>query len=124
VGMEWGAALQAFQDGQIGFFRLGWIADYPTMDNFLYPLFHSQSADNYQGYNNPEVDQMLVEARSISDDDERIAKYREIEKKILDDSAFILVYQYGSRLILKDYVKGFEVSPAENYDLVTVYLEK
>jgi oligopeptide transport system substrate-binding protein len=124
VGMEWGAALQAFQDGEIGFFRLGWIADYPTMDNFLYPLFHSQSADNYQGYNNPEVDQMLVEARSIRDDDERIAKYREIEKMILDDSAFILVYQYGSRLILKDYVKGFEVSPAENYDLVTVYLEK
>lgn len=124
VGMEWGAALEAFQNGEIGFFRLGWLADYPTMDNFLFPLFHSQSTDNYQGYNNPEVDQMLIEARSIRDDDERIAKYREIEKTILDDSAFILVYQYGSRKILKDYVKGFELSASENYDLATVTLEK
>ena len=49
---------------------------------------------------------------------------REIEKKVLDDSAFILVYQYGSRLILKDYVKDFVVSAAENYDLAPVYLEK
>ena len=124
IGMEWGAALDAFKNGEIGFFRLGWIADYPTMDNFLFPLFYSTSSDNYQGYNNPEVDQMLLEARSIRDDDERIAKYREIEKKVLDDSAFILMYQYGSRRILKDYVKGFELSASENYDLSTVYLEK
>lgn len=124
IGMEWGAALDAFKNGEIGFFRLGWIADYPTMDNFLFPLFHSTSADNYQGYNNPEVDQMLIEARSIRDDDERIAKYREIEKIVLDDSAFILMYQYGSSRIIKDYVKGFELSASENYDLSTVYLEK
>lgn len=124
VAMEWGTALEAFQNGEIGFFRLGWMADYPTMDNFLFPLFHSQSTDNYQGYNNPEVDEMLIEARSIADEDERIAKYIEIEKKVLDDSAFILVYQYGSRRILKDYAKGFELSAAENYDLSTVYLEK
>ena len=67
---------------------------------------------------------MLLEARSIADDDDRIAKYREIEKTILDDSAFILVYQYGHRKILKSYVKGFVISASENYDLSTVYLEK
>ena len=124
IGLEWGASLDAFQNGEIGFFRLGWIADYPTMDNFLFPLFYSTSADNYQGYNNPEVDQMLLEARSIRDEDERIAKYRDIEKIVLDDSAFILVYQYGHRKVLKDYVKGFATSAAESYDLSTVYLEK
>ncbi len=124
VAMEWGTALEAFQTGEIGFFRLGWLADYPIMDNFLFPLFYSTSTDNYQGYNNPVVDEMLIEARSIADEDERIAKYREIEKIVLDDSAFILVYQYGMRQILKDYVKGFELSPAETYDLSTVYLEK
>ena len=70
------------------------------------------------------MDQMLTEARSIADDDERIAKYREAEKTIMDDSAFLLIYQYGIRKILKNYVKGFELSAAENYDLSTVYLEK
>ena len=31
-------------DFQIG--RLGWIADYPIMDNFLYPLFKIGGGDN------------------------------------------------------------------------------
>ncbi len=124
VGMEWGAALEAFQNGEIGFFRLGWIADYPTMDNFLFPLFYSESTDNYQRYNNPEVDRLLIEARSTIDEDERIAKYREIEKTVVDDSAFILIYFYGSRRIIQSYVKGFVLDAMENYDLSKVWFEK
>lgn len=124
VGMEWGAALDAFKNGEISFFRLGWIADYPTMDNFLFPLFYSESADNYSGYVNPEVDQMLLEARQTLDDEERYAKYREVEKKILDDSAFVLIYYYGSRRIVQPYVKGFVLDAMENYDLSKVWLEK
>ena len=124
VGMEWGAALDAFKNGEIGFFRLGWGADYPIMDNFLYPLFHSQSTDNYQGYSNPEVDEMLIAARSIKDDDERIAKYREIEQIVVNDAAFILIYFYGTRRVLQPYVKGFVLDNMENYDLSKVWLEK
>jgi len=124
VGMEWGAALDAFKNGEISFFRLGWIADYPTMDNFLFPLFYSKSADNYSGYSNPEVDQMLLDARKTVDADERYTKYREVEKKILDDSAFVLVYFYGSRRIVQPYVKGFILDGMENYDLSKVWFEK
>ncbi len=45
-------------------------------------LFYSKSFDNYPFYNNPDVDKMLLEARSTIDNEERIAKYREIEKKV------------------------------------------
>ena len=124
IGLEWGAALDAFKNGDIGFFRLGWGADYPTMDNFLFPLFYSQSSDNYTGYNNPKVDEMLIEARSINDEDERIAQYREIEQTIIDDSAFILTYFYGIRRVVQSYVKGFVLNNMENYDLSKVWLEK
>jgi oligopeptide transport system substrate-binding protein len=122
-GMEWGAALEAFQKGEIGFHRLGWLADYPTMDNFLYPLFHSESADNYCQYNNPEVDRMLIEARSTRDEEERIEKYREIERIICDDAAFILIYFYAQANVLQPYVKGFHLDAMGNYDLSTVELE-
>ena len=40
-GYEWGTMLEKAKSGEITFFRLGWQADYPTMDNFLYPLFYS-----------------------------------------------------------------------------------
>lgn len=123
-GYEWGTMLEKAKAGEFAFFRLGWQADYPTMDNFLYPLFYSESYDNYAAYSNPEVDQMLLEARSILDEDERIAKYQEIEKKILADNAFVLIYFYGSRRVAQPYVKGFELDAMENYDLSTVYFEK
>lgn len=123
-GYEWGAMLEKAQSGEINFFRLGWLADYPTMDNFLFPLFYSESADNYAGYSNPVVDEMLIEARKISDDEERQAKYREVEKTILDDCAFALIYFYGSRRIVQPYVKGFYLSAMEEYDLSNVWLEK
>lgn len=121
--MEWGAALEAFQKGEIGFHRLGWQADYPTMDNFLFPLFYSESADNYCQYINPEVDSLLIEARSTVDEAERIEKYREVERIICDDAAFVLIYFYSTRSIVQPYVKGFVVDAMESYDLSTVTLE-
>jgi oligopeptide transport system substrate-binding protein len=123
-GYEWGALLDKAKSGEITFYRLGWQADYPTMDNFLYPLFYSKSYDNYGGYSNPEVDKMLLEARSIADEKERTAKYREIEKTVINDNAFLLIYFYGLRRVTQSYVKGFELDAMENYDLSKVWLEK
>ena len=123
-GFEWGTMLEKAKAGEIVFYRLGWVADYPTMDNFLYPLFYSKSSDNYGEYNNPEVDKLLLEARSTIDKDARIAKYREIEKKILADHAFVNIYFYSLRMIVQTYVKGFELDAMENYDLSKVYMEK
>ncbi|MDD5621688.1 MAG: peptide ABC transporter substrate-binding protein [Actinomycetota bacterium] len=124
TGYEWGTMLEKAQAGEIVFYRLGWIADYPTMDNFLFPLFYSGSSDNYGQYNNPAVDALLLEARSTLDEDERIAKYREVEKLILDDAAFANIYWYGTRRITQPYVKGFFLNNMENYDLSKVWLEK
>ncbi|HAX18221.1 MAG TPA: hypothetical protein DCY00_06470 [Actinobacteria bacterium] len=123
-GFEWGTMLEKAASGEIIFYRLGWLADYPTMDNFLYPLFHSGSSDNYSDYNNPVVDQLLVEARSTVDETERIAKYREVEKTILKEAAFAPIYFYGTSRVVKTYVKGFIFDNMENYDLATVWLEQ
>ncbi len=122
-GYEWGTMLEKAQSGEINFYRLGWLADYPTMDNFLYPLFHSRSADNYAGYANPDVDKMLEEARQTMNQEERIAKYREIEKKILKEAIFAPIYYYGMRRIVQSYVNGFILDSTESYDLSKVYLE-
>ena len=61
-------------------FRYAWYADYPDPDNFLYPLFHSQSQTNYFHYRNPTVDQLLDDARRETDDLRRVKLYREAEQ--------------------------------------------
>ena len=56
---------------------MGWIADYPCMDDFLYPLFATGDLSNNSRYSDPEFDALLDEARTTIDDAERVATYQE-----------------------------------------------
>ena len=106
---EWKAVLQKYTDGDYQFGRLGWIADYPIMDNFLYPLFHSDSigGDNRSGYSNVDVDNMINEARATVDDKERIAKMQEADAKIASDMPVIPIMFYTHTTAGSDRIKSF-----------------
>ncbi len=104
VGSEWAQYLDKLgaKDYQIG--RLGWIADYPIMDNFLYPLFKTGSGDNYSFYSNPDVDTMLDEARTTVDDDARVALYQDAEAIIGEDAVVIPMFYYRHTRVASDRV--------------------
>lgn len=104
VGSEWAQYLDklAAKDYQVG--RLGWIADYPIMDNFLYPLFKTGSSDNYSFYSNTDVDAKLDEARTTVDDDARVALYQEIESIVGNDAVSIPMFYYRHTRVASDRV--------------------
>ncbi|MDO8880098.1 MAG: ABC transporter substrate-binding protein [Coriobacteriia bacterium] len=124
VGSEWAQYLDKLgaKDYQIG--RLGWIADYPIMDNFLYPLFKTGSTDNYAFYSNADVDAKLDEARMIVDDDERVAQYQEIEKIVGDASAVIPMFYYRHTRVASDRVNEGIYSPNGLFTFESVWLTK
>ncbi|MFP5224314.1 MAG: ABC transporter substrate-binding protein [Actinomycetota bacterium] len=68
-----------------GMFRLGWGQDYPTPDNWLAPFFLSTSGDNYAGYENPEFDQLIIAARTTTDEDERAQNYADAQDILVQD---------------------------------------
>jgi oligopeptide transport system substrate-binding protein len=82
VGTEWAQYLDKLLEGTYQAGRLGWIADYPIMDNFLYPLFTTGSQDNFAFYSDPAVDELLQAARQTTDQDERVAMYQEVEATV------------------------------------------
>lgn len=104
-GQEWAQYLDKLDEKSYMVGRLGWIADYPIMDNFLYPLFESGATDNYTGYSDPAVDQALLEARSILDGDERVARYQEIERMIGDAAPMIPINTYKHHHVGSDRVR-------------------
>ena len=54
------------------FCRAGWFADYPTYDNFMYDLFHTDSlGGNNYGFINDEFDALVDEAKQTVDPDEQ-----------------------------------------------------
>lgn len=112
TNLEWGTYLDKVMKGECELFRMGWIADYPSMDNFLYPLFHSSEKgnNNMTFYANPEVDKILEKARSETDDEKRWELYAQAEKMILDDAPIVPIYFYSYARVVNPSVKNYTLS--------------
>ena len=106
---EWGTLLSKLQQAQQQLFRMGWLADYPSMDNFLFPLFQSQQArtGSYTFYNNPKFDALLQQARSTLDENQRHALYAQAEKMALTDIPAIPLYDYRDFRVTNNRIANF-----------------
>ncbi|HLN14704.1 MAG TPA: ABC transporter substrate-binding protein [bacterium] len=58
----------------------------PGPDGYVYPYFAAHGTANDGGYNNPTLEALMNQARSISNHDERRSLYIEIQRMLLDDS--------------------------------------
>lgn len=77
------------EKGMTGPFRLGWVMDYPSMQNFLEPLY-SQAAlppngSNTTFYVNEEFDAQVAEGNRAESDEEAIAAYQAADDILLED---------------------------------------
>ena len=98
------------QSDAVQIYRYVWIADIPDPDNFLFPLFASDSPANFLGFRDDQIDQMLVEARGIVDPVQRAEMYQQIEKRILQACPIIpLLYLSIDRVYQPD-VQGVKIS--------------
>ena len=116
---EWSAILDDYRKGNTQAGRLGWTADYPTADNFLYSIFYGTSGDNCSMYANDEVDKALDEARKTIDDDERIAAMAEVSKLIGEDAPVAPIMYYTHREITNDQVEEFVFDAGRHSHLET-----
>lgn len=99
-------------EGNYQMFVLGWSADYPDPQDFLDIMFYSESANNHINYSNPEVDQLLEEARVEQDFDARMALYQEVERMIVEDGPWIPLFHNAEYWLTKPYVQGMIYPPA------------
>ncbi|MGO2583796.1 MAG: peptide ABC transporter substrate-binding protein [Brachybacterium tyrofermentans] len=81
-----------------GAFRSGWQADYPSVYNFLGPIYSSAAADgkgsNDGDYKNPEFDDLLKEGLAAPDIDAANEKFHAAEAILMEDlPALPLWYQ-------------------------------
>jgi ABC-type oligopeptide transport system substrate-binding subunit len=105
-------------DGACTICRAGWFADYPTYDNFMYDLFHTDSLDgNNYGYSTPQFDELVDEAKQTTDPDEQASLFQEAESILLDDVGVIpIVWFRGDYVFNEDEVGGFTQT---NFGLIT-----
>ncbi|NFI56833.1 peptide ABC transporter substrate-binding protein [Clostridium sp. ZBS12] len=87
-----------------------WVGDYIDPMTFL-DMWESTSGQNCAGYNNPEYDKLIRDAKVEQDQTKRFEMLHQAEDMLMEDMPVIpLNYQVKVKGI-KDYVKGVNVSP-------------
>lgn len=128
---EWMTFLEETAHGNAGFFRMGWMADYPLQDNFLMPLFYSEnipdqknawSGDNMCRYRNKEVDALLFKARSEKELAKRQGDYAQAEKLVLDDAVVIPLFAVQHRHAVSQRIYGLIYDPLNRIDMSRVWV--
>jgi peptide/nickel transport system substrate-binding protein/oligopeptide transport system substrate-binding protein len=69
----------------VGMFRMGWIFDYPAMENYLGPLYTTNGSSNYYGYSNREFDRLVAEGDRASTPEAATTLYQQAEDILARD---------------------------------------
>lgn len=91
-----------------------WSPDYADPFMFMNYWYDSKNfglAGNRAFYKNDKVDEMLRTAGRISDQNERIKLYREAQSIVVEDAAYILLFQNTGLLPMRKNVDGYVYNP-------------
>ncbi|MDO4254082.1 MAG: ABC transporter substrate-binding protein [Kocuria sp.] len=73
-------------------YRSGWMADYPSMYNFLSAQFAKDGSSNDSHYDNPEFDKKIKEGLQADNLDDANAAFKEADEMLLEDLPHIPLY--------------------------------
>ncbi|WP_294376083.1 peptide ABC transporter substrate-binding protein [uncultured Clostridium sp.] len=119
---EWKVFIATRNDKNYEVARDGWGADYVDPMTFL-DIFQSTSGQNNTGYNNPEYDKVIAEARAEQDASKRFELLRQAEDMLMEDMPVIPLYYDTVPMGVKSYVKGLNVSPLGYIYFDKAYIE-
>lgn len=70
--------------------RISWFGDYPSMNNFLGPMYAKRGSMNDSRYDNAEFNRLLDEGLEASSAEEANAKFVEADEMLLEDLPSIM----------------------------------
>lgn len=123
--------LENAMTGKSEFFRIGWIADFPNPENFLF-LFYgsdvpkdktSSSFPNLARYKNAKFDEYYENAMASTSLKETIDNFLKAEQELLNDAGVMVLWYDESYRLLQPHVQNFPNNPMQYRDLSDVYFK-
>lgn len=102
--------LETRKSGELGSFMSTWSADYNDPDNFIYTFFGNEEKTKIRSINYPDTEVMerVAKARTIVNEDERLAEYKALEEKIVhEDAAWVPMFSRFHLFAVSKRVQGF-----------------
>nr|WP_241666146.1 ABC transporter substrate-binding protein [Planococcus koreensis] len=113
VTFEWATYIEKALNGEADAFLLGWTGMNGDADNFLYTLWHGDNigSTNSTQYDNPELNKLLDQARTTTDQEERNEIYKQAQVIMHEDPPVIPLVHTSPTLAGKENITGFDPHP-------------
>ena len=111
-GLEWPDYLDKYRQSELPLFFLGWAPDFADPDDYAFPFLHSEGHyPYYLSYYNGEIDDLIEQAGSESDPDDRENLYHQITELEHEECVFIWTHQATTFHVEREWVNGYYSNP-------------
>jgi len=122
---DWKDYLKDRYSSKFQMWMLGWTGDNGDPDNFYCTWFCTYAADQAtHTWNNPDATNGLKKAATLTDDAQRAAAYKQIDKLVHDEVPFVPIAHNSPPNFLVKSVTGFVPNPVGDYDFTNLSLGK
>lgn len=110
--MVWSTLLTRQHNGELPIFCLGWIADYPAADNFLYPFLFNDGVEGYYApqthYRNDTINSLYRQFQNTTDPAAQQQLIDQMQIGAVNDNAYILYTLPPEYQVYHKNLKGFQ----------------
>lgn len=106
---DWNMMRDAMRRGKTDAYWGNWWADYADAENFLAPLFQTNTAALRNRYSNPLVDQLIVKMQATLDDAARAQLATRVDSIIAMDHPYLFMWYPTTYTVVQPWVKDYQV---------------
>jgi ABC-type oligopeptide transport system, periplasmic component len=106
-----------------GLFRMGWVIDYPSAENFLTPVFSTAAiahGQNFGGYSNKEFDELIKKGDAARTPEEGLKYYQMADDILIRDLPYIPVYFYRLNAAYSHHLKNVQINLRNQVDWLSI----
>lgn len=107
--LEWSVFSEKLKGRDFDLISLAWSAG---IESDVHQMFHSdnigEGADNFMSYSNPELDDLIDEARTTVDEDARMKLWNQVHAIIHEDQPYTFLYSRKSLIFVDDRFENVE----------------
>jgi oligopeptide transport system substrate-binding protein len=105
---------------KVGMFRLGWAMDYPSMEDYLTPLYSTHGSSNYYGYKNQQFDKLVAQGSEQPTENAAIKYYQQAEDVLARDMPVIPLRFKQNNYVFSTRVSNVNVDLFSYLDLINI----
>jgi peptide/nickel transport system substrate-binding protein len=107
---SWSEFHEVRKKGQHDLYLYNWSIGAPDPERFLYPLYFSESADNFGHLASPRIDGLLKQARQPLENKLRLQLYGEINRLVVEEIPALFLFHRIGIAGVSSRVKGLQLN--------------